>query len=355
MTQKLTPSPISKRIRKRKEKNKWTDSDYNSLITLVKSLGEDWPAISNHLPHKTPHQCMQKFKNSQKSVKRGNWAEDEDRLLLGWVKTNGPTRWTECSKLIYGRCGKQCRERWINILNPKVKKGNWSDAEQNVIFEQLRAFKTSWSSMTNVLDGRTENAIKNYFYSSLRRLRASKVAVILKNVYLEGKEPTHTELEDTLKNELNKLNLLTRRICEFLFENPDSNTEFTDFLIKLIFNKERESTVPRKIVLKTSPKQKQMEEEITQKVPMTLLYVPKDKPIQISREGYKDKRKFVISVLKNLASQKKNANIRPTLKNLINKLSNSIDRQLIEDKENGINVTLPNCWNCQTNACFKHN
>ena len=272
--QKLTPSPISKRIRKRKEKNRWTDSDYNSLISLVKSLGEDWPAISNHLPHKTPHQCMQKFKNSQKSVKRGNWAEDEDKLLLGWVKANGPTRWTECSKLIYGRCGKQCRERWINILNPKVKKGNWNDHEQSIIFEQLRAFKTSWSSMTDVLEGRTENAIKNYFYSSLRRLRASKVAVILKNVYLEGKEPGSKELEEVYKIEMSKLNLLSRKICEFLFENADTNVEFTDFLIKLIFNKERESPTPKKILIKSTPKKKpkRMKEETTQKPSTPLLY-----------------------------------------------------------------------------------
>lgn len=72
---------------------------------------------------------MQKFKNSQRSAKKGNWSSQEDRILLDWVDNHGPTKWTECSKLIRGRCGKQCRERWVNILNPGVKKGNWSDEE----------------------------------------------------------------------------------------------------------------------------------------------------------------------------------------------------------------------------------
>lgn len=80
---------------------------------------------------------MQKFKNSQRSAKKGNWTNLENQILLDWVKKHGPTKWTECSKLLKGRCGKQCRERWVNILNPQVKKGNWSDEEQDLIFQAL--------------------------------------------------------------------------------------------------------------------------------------------------------------------------------------------------------------------------
>jgi len=116
---------------------------------------------------------MQKFKNSQRSAKKGNWTSNEDKILLQWVKTYGPTKWTECSKLIKGRCGKQCRERWVNILNPVVKKGNWSESEQTSIFENLKVYFTSWSSISKMLQGRTENSIKNYYYSSVRRLKSN--------------------------------------------------------------------------------------------------------------------------------------------------------------------------------------
>ena len=111
---------------------------------------------------------MQKFKNSQRSAKKGNWSSTEDKILLDWVDKYGPTKWTECSKLIRGRCGKQCRERWVNILNPEVKKGNWSNYEQEEIFSNLSKHYTSWSAISRLLPGRTENSIKNYFYSSIR-------------------------------------------------------------------------------------------------------------------------------------------------------------------------------------------
>ena len=117
----------------------------------MKEYGEQWEKISGYFPDKSIKQCMQKFKNSQRSAKKGNWSQDEDKILLNWVDKNGPTKWTECSKQIYGRCGKQCRERWVNILNPIVKKGNWSEEEQQIIFQNLINFQTSWSSMSKVL------------------------------------------------------------------------------------------------------------------------------------------------------------------------------------------------------------
>lgn len=130
---------------------------------------------------------MQKFKNSQRSAKKGNWSSQEDKILLEWVQKYGATKWTECSKLIKGRCGKQCRERWVNILNPGVKKGNWSFEEQENIFQNLRIHFTSWSSMSKILPGRTENSIKNYFYSSIRRLKSNPVYELISDIFVTKK------------------------------------------------------------------------------------------------------------------------------------------------------------------------
>jgi hypothetical protein len=86
----------------------WTRQEYNELIAFVKRYGEEWDTIAKLINNKTAKQCMQKFKNSQRSAKKGNWTEEENQVLMNWVKKHGPTRWTECSKLIKGRCGKQC-------------------------------------------------------------------------------------------------------------------------------------------------------------------------------------------------------------------------------------------------------
>ena len=120
------------------------------------------------------------LKKISKSKKKGNWKESEDQLLLQWVEMNGPNNWTECSKKIKGRCGKQCRERWVNALDPRIKRGNWEEEEHTLIFDQMKTNWSSWTIISKKLPGRTENAMKNYFYSSVRRLRASNLFQFLK-------------------------------------------------------------------------------------------------------------------------------------------------------------------------------
>jgi hypothetical protein len=118
---------------------------------------------------------------------------------LDWVENHGATKWTECSKLIRGRCGKQCRERWVNILNPGVKKGNWSNEEQEKIFQSLSIHYTSWSSMSKLLPGRTENSIKNYFYSSIRRLKSNQIINVFRDLYINGTK-TFKDIEGQRKS-----------------------------------------------------------------------------------------------------------------------------------------------------------
>ena len=187
---------------------------------------------------------MQKFKNSARSAKKGNWTEQEDRILMDWIKSHGPNKWTECSKNIKGRCGKQCRERWVNILNPGVKKGNWTEEEQVLIFQNLKNYFTSWSLMAKELDGRTENSIKNYFYSSIRRLKSNNIIHYLSAIYgqpevklmdnlqINSEDPTEKNYTECLrqklplimqnlekiKEEISKLNCLSKLICFFMMD-----------------------------------------------------------------------------------------------------------------------------------------
>ena len=67
------------------------------------------------------------------------------------------------------RSGKQCRERWHNHLNPKIHNGNWLPEEEEIIFKFTKIYGTHWSKIARMLQGRTENAIKNYFYSTVRK------------------------------------------------------------------------------------------------------------------------------------------------------------------------------------------
>ena len=67
------------------------------------------------------------------------------------------------------RSGKQCRERWHNHLSPKVNKDLWTPQEEVELFSLQRIYGNKWSVIAKHLPGRTDNSIKNHFYSTLRR------------------------------------------------------------------------------------------------------------------------------------------------------------------------------------------
>jgi hypothetical protein len=344
-----------KKIQKKKLANKWNDSEYSSLISLVRQHGEDWNKIASRLPNKTPKQCMQKFKNSQRSAKKGNWTEEEDFLLLRWVKENGATKWTECSKQIKGRCGKQCRERWVNILNPDVKKGNWSDHEQDVIFQNLSTFMTSWSSMSRILPGRTENSIKNYFYSSVRRLKSNPIAHVLKDIYVRKK--THiSQINDSnafINDELAKLNHLSQKICRYLFDKNRKEDPFKTFLLSVLFSNDpsgnipaqniefNETELPTKIVNQITTK----EQGVAVHDQRSITEIDKENRLSSS-----DDANAVLEVIRKLSENANLSNYVPLLKYLETQLHNS---QIIRNDKN-VQIRLPSCWNCKNEVCNLH-
>ncbi|KAH0453695.1 hypothetical protein IEQ34_018019 [Dendrobium chrysotoxum] len=71
---------------------------------------------------------------SKEGLNKGAWTANEDSLLITYVNTHGEGKWTTVPyNAGLKRSGKSCRLRWLNYLSPKIKRGNFSEEEDDLI------------------------------------------------------------------------------------------------------------------------------------------------------------------------------------------------------------------------------
>ncbi|CAN1231739.1 Transcription factor MYB102, partial [Linum perenne] len=105
-------------------------------------------------------------------LKKGTWTHEEDMRLVAYVSRYGCRNWRQLPREAgLARCGKSCRLRWLNYLRPDIKRGGFTKEEEATIFALHEKLGNKWSVIATHMPGRTDNEIKNFWNTHLRKLQ----------------------------------------------------------------------------------------------------------------------------------------------------------------------------------------
>ncbi|KAK7260733.1 hypothetical protein RIF29_27014 [Crotalaria pallida] len=163
---------------RRSTKGQWTADEDDILQKAVQRFkGKNWKKIAECFKDRTDVQCLHRWqKVLNPELVKGPWSKEEDEVIIELVNKYGPKKWSTIAQHLPGRIGKQCRERWHNHLNPAINKEAWTQEEELALIHAHQIYGNKWAELTKFLPGRTDNAIKNHWHSSVKKKLDSYLA-----------------------------------------------------------------------------------------------------------------------------------------------------------------------------------
>ncbi|XP_021774351.1 transcription factor MYB59-like [Chenopodium quinoa] len=176
----------------------------------------------------------------EENLRKGPWYEEEDERLKTFVTVLGARRWDTVAKISgLSRSGKSCRLRWLNYLRPCLKHGSITPQEELLILQLHERWGNKWAKIARRLPGRTDNEVKNYWRTHLRKKMKMQISILNHSIssptcnVSSSIETSSSEETNNYSNQLDVLiqegNMITPQISS---NNP--NTKSTDENIEAV-------------------------------------------------------------------------------------------------------------------------
>ncbi|XP_021743388.1 uncharacterized protein LOC110709474 [Chenopodium quinoa] len=182
-------------------KRDWTEDEDAQLRCAVESFGEsNWQAVASVLEGRTGTQCSNRWNKTLLPARQrvGTWSISEDKRLKVAVTLFGHKSWHRIASFVPGRTQAQCRERWVNVLDPSLNRGQWTEEDDMRLIKAIQEHGYCWSKVAACVPLRTDNQCRRrwmrLFPNDVLRLKAAKdiekAALISNFVDRESERPT---------------------------------------------------------------------------------------------------------------------------------------------------------------------
>eukprot|EP00924_Labyrinthula_sp_SR-Ha-C_P003806 augustus_masked-scaffold_3-processed-gene-5.51-mRNA-1 protein AED:0.14 eAED:0.33 QI:0/-1/0/1/-1/1/1/0/232 len=179
---------MSRPIKVQRKTGRWSKDEDEKLRKIVNSIGDtNWVKVANYVKNRSSSQCMQRWKQVLRpGLKKGAWTTQEDELLTKLVyqhlgssiyETPIPKikSWKFAEDYIKGRTSKQCRERWVLVLDPTICKAEWTQQEDETLLTLQKLIGNKWTLIKELMENnRTENSIKLRYKKLAREISAQR-------------------------------------------------------------------------------------------------------------------------------------------------------------------------------------
>ncbi|WJX80668.1 hypothetical protein P8452_63635 [Trifolium repens] len=159
----------------------------------------------------------------KEGVKKGPWTPEEDIILVTYIQEHGPGNWRAVpTKTGLSRCSKSCRLRWTNYLRPGIKRGNFTEQEEKMIIHLQDLLGNRWAAIASYLPQRTDNDIKNYWNTHLKKKLKKMQAELPQSIcYASSADNIARLLKGWMKNPIKSSRSTNSSVAQNSFNNID--------------------------------------------------------------------------------------------------------------------------------------